>query len=103
MAHACWLQVVFQFQFHPNSNPDNHSSYLQRISPDDGLSWPGGTRDITDQLDGCNPHRPVGMMVESGGSKYRAAPAACYLLGTRCCPISLELEAAACGSPMTTV
>ena len=66
-------QVVFQFQYHPNSNPDNHSSYLQRVSHDDGLSWPGGTRDITAQLDGCNPHRPLGMMVESGGSKIQSS------------------------------
>ena len=65
-------RVVFQYQYHPTSDPELNSSYLQRISDDDGLTW-GETRDITDQLDGCNPYRPVEMEVETAGSKIQSS------------------------------
>ena len=51
-------QVVLQYQHHPNADPELNSSYFQRVSKDDGLSW-GPERDITDQLEGCNPYVPM--------------------------------------------
>jgi hypothetical protein len=65
-------QVVLQYQHHPSTNPELNSSYLQRVSTDDGLSW-GPERDITDQLAGCNPYRPIEMEVESAGSSIQTA------------------------------
>ena len=65
-------RTVLQFQFHPNANPELNSTYLQRISDDDGVSW-GADRDITDQLNGCNPFRPVEMQVQSAGSKIQTS------------------------------
>lgn len=65
-------QVVLQFQHHPTADPELNSTYYQRISADDGVTW-GATRDITDQLDGCNPFRPVEMEVESAGSKIQTS------------------------------
>lgn len=64
--------VVFQYQHHPSADPEANSSYLQRISKDDGLTW-SAERDITDQLVGCNPYRPIEMEVESAGSNIQTS------------------------------
>ena len=57
-------KVVLQYQKHQSSDPELNSSYYQRISSDDGLTW-GPERDITSQLRLCNPFSPIEMEVES--------------------------------------
>lgn len=69
---AVMKQVILQYQYHPQALPEDNSSTFQKISEDDGLSW-GAPRDITDQLNGCNPFRPVQMQVESAGSKIQTS------------------------------
>jgi hypothetical protein len=65
-------QVVLQYQHHPNTDPELNSTYYQRLSGDNGLTW-GPARNITSELTGCNPFAPVEMEVESAGSKIQTA------------------------------
>jgi hypothetical protein len=52
----------------------SYTYYLERLKWKRivGLTW-GGVRDITDQLDRCNPYRPVEMEAESAGSKIQSS------------------------------
>ena len=65
-------RVLLQYQHHPNVNPELNSSYKQRISLDDGVTW-GPERDITHLLSHCNPQSPQQMEVESAGSKIQSS------------------------------
>lgn len=65
-------QVVLQYQHHPSVNPEFNSTYYQRISKDDGLTW-SAERNITGFLAVCNPYRPIEMEVESAGSKIQTS------------------------------
>ena len=65
-------QVVLQYQYHPNVAPTVNSTYFQRLSRDDGLTW-GPARNITADLAGCNPKAPVEMQVIAAGSKIQTA------------------------------
>ena len=65
-------QVVLQYQYHPNVEPTLNSTLFQRVSRDDGLTW-GPARDITAQIQGCNPEAPQEMQVIAAGSKIQTA------------------------------
>lgn len=56
-------KVVLQYQQHPNADPELNSTYYQRISTDDGLTW-GAERDITGMSKSGKPFLPIVNLLE---------------------------------------
>ena len=64
-------KIIAQYAFIPggSTTPAKNVSYFQIVSHDDGKSW-SSPRDITRQLEGCNPDRN-NMQLPSAGTKLQ--------------------------------